>query len=58
MAQPLVDDLIKEVHLHFPPDEPERLLHAVLVRKGWRRTVSDPSFHHRSASTTAARGPS
>ena len=47
MAQPLVDDLIKEVLLRFPPDEPERLLHAALVYKGWRRTVSDPSFHHR-----------
>ncbi|XP_066319788.1 uncharacterized protein [Miscanthus floridulus] len=43
----LTDDLIDQVPLRFPPQEPERLVRATLVCKRWFRLISDPSFRRR-----------
>ncbi|KAJ1287622.1 hypothetical protein BS78_02G024500, partial [Paspalum vaginatum] len=40
----LVDDVIAEILLRFPPEEPEWLFRAALVCKAWLRTVADPAF--------------
>ncbi|KAG0541522.1 hypothetical protein BDA96_02G023700 [Sorghum bicolor] len=47
MAPPpreLVSDIISEILLRLPPDEPECLFRAALVCKPWLRTISDPGF--------------
>ncbi|KAL6593867.1 hypothetical protein ACP70R_048768 [Stipagrostis hirtigluma subsp. patula] len=47
-ASELMDDLVDEVLLRFPPHEPERLVRAALVCKRWRRLIySDPGFRRR-----------
>ncbi|KAK8445954.1 hypothetical protein SEVIR_9G413401v4 [Setaria viridis] len=43
----LTDDLIDEILLRFPPEEPELLVHAALVCKRWFRLISDPRFRRR-----------
>ncbi|CAN6284072.1 unnamed protein product [Urochloa humidicola] len=43
----LVDELIEEVFLRFPADDPALLFRAALVCKRWRRLVSDPGFRRR-----------
>ncbi|CAD6231731.1 unnamed protein product [Miscanthus lutarioriparius] len=43
----LMDELVEEILLRIPPDDPARLLRAVLVCKRWRRIVSDPRFRRR-----------
>ncbi|CAL5079050.1 unnamed protein product [Urochloa decumbens] len=43
----LMDDLVEEILLRIPPDDPASLIHAELVCKRWRRIVSDPGFRHR-----------
>jgi hypothetical protein len=42
-------DAIREILLRIPPDEPESLVRASLVRKSWRRVLTDPTFcrHYR-----------
>ncbi|GJN07918.1 hypothetical protein PR202_ga25791 [Eleusine coracana subsp. coracana] len=46
-APELLDDLIGEVLLRFPPEEPELLVRAALVSKRWCRLISDPGFRRR-----------
>jgi hypothetical protein len=43
----LVDDVIREILLRLPPDEPKWLFRAALACKPWLRTISDPTFLHR-----------
>ncbi|XP_066393210.1 uncharacterized protein [Miscanthus floridulus] len=43
----LVDDVISEILLRLPPDEPQWLFRAALVCKPWLRTLSDPAFLRR-----------
>ncbi|KAL6640003.1 hypothetical protein ACP70R_022313 [Stipagrostis hirtigluma subsp. patula] len=40
----LVEDLIEEVLLRIPPDDPARLARAALVCKPWCRVASEPGF--------------
>ncbi|CAD6254268.1 unnamed protein product [Miscanthus lutarioriparius] len=48
MAPPeLMDDLIGEILLRLPPEDPECLVRASLVCKPWRRLLSDPRFPRR-----------
>ncbi|KAK1612339.1 hypothetical protein QYE76_036012 [Lolium multiflorum] len=42
--RPLNDDLIAEILLRLPPDEPEHLFRAALVCKPWLRTICDRGF--------------
>ncbi|RCV10339.1 hypothetical protein SETIT_2G104600v2 [Setaria italica] len=72
MAEPValhMDELVEEILLRFPPDDPARLLNAALVCKRWCRLITDCGFHHRfrkhhrtpwcwaSSASTEARGP-
>nr|TKW31507.1 hypothetical protein SEVIR_2G110600v2 [Setaria viridis] len=72
MAEPValhMDELVEEILLRFPPDDPTRLLDAALVCKRWCRLITDRGFHHRfrkhhrtpwcwaSSASTEARGP-
>ncbi|TVU40354.1 hypothetical protein EJB05_13815, partial [Eragrostis curvula] len=43
----LMDELVEEVFIRFPPDDPKHLLRAALVCKHWCRIVSDPGFRRR-----------
>ncbi|KAL6598642.1 hypothetical protein ACP70R_046341 [Stipagrostis hirtigluma subsp. patula] len=43
----LLDDIVEEILLRIPPDEPERLVRAALACKKWRRLVSGPGFRRR-----------
>ncbi|EMS68527.1 hypothetical protein TRIUR3_12496 [Triticum urartu] len=43
----LIDDLLGEVLLRLPPDEPEHLFRAAIVCKSWLRIVCDPAFRRR-----------
>ncbi|CAL5077957.1 unnamed protein product [Urochloa decumbens] len=49
MAPPpaLMDDLIGEILLRLPPDDPACLFRAALVCKPWRRLLSDDAFLRR-----------
>ncbi|KAK3124315.1 hypothetical protein QOZ80_7BG0584850 [Eleusine coracana subsp. coracana] len=49
MAPPptLMEELIEEILIRFPPDDPASLLHAALVCTSWRRIVSGPGFRRR-----------
>ncbi|KAK1668609.1 hypothetical protein QYE76_056768 [Lolium multiflorum] len=41
---PLLDDVIAEILLRLPPDEPEHLVRAALVCKPWLHIICDPGF--------------
>ncbi|CAL5053111.1 unnamed protein product [Urochloa decumbens] len=43
----LMDELIEEILLHFPPSHPASLVRAGLVCRSWQRIVSDPRFARR-----------
>jgi hypothetical protein len=43
----LPDELVEEVLLRFPPDDPARLVRAALVCKRWARLVSARAFRRR-----------
>ncbi|TVU40369.1 hypothetical protein EJB05_13832, partial [Eragrostis curvula] len=43
----LMDEIVEEIFLRFPPDDPKRLLRCALVRKRWGRIASDPVFRRR-----------
>ena len=43
----LNDDVIPEILLRLPPDEPASLFRASLACKPWRRVLSDPAFLRR-----------
>ncbi|CAN6181115.1 unnamed protein product [Urochloa humidicola] len=51
MAQPpppeLMEELVGEILLRLPPDEPEHLFRAALVCKPWLRVLCDPAFRRR-----------
>ncbi|TVU40801.1 hypothetical protein EJB05_14279, partial [Eragrostis curvula] len=49
MAPPpdLMTDLVGEILLRLPPDDPASLVRASLVCKPWRRLIADPSFSRR-----------
>ncbi|CAL5034381.1 unnamed protein product [Urochloa decumbens] len=42
-----LDELVEEVLLRIPPDDPASLLRAALVCRRWRRLVSGPAFRRR-----------
>ncbi|CAL5092016.1 unnamed protein product [Urochloa decumbens] len=42
-----LDELVEEVLLHIPPDDPASLLRAALVCRRWRRLISAPAFRRR-----------
>ncbi|TVU16192.1 hypothetical protein EJB05_39744 [Eragrostis curvula] len=44
---PLPDDIIAEILIRLPQDDPSCLLRALLTCKGWLRIVSDPDFRRR-----------
>ncbi|KAL6646572.1 hypothetical protein ACP70R_018180 [Stipagrostis hirtigluma subsp. patula] len=44
---PLMDELVEEVLLRVPPDDPADLGRAAFVCKAWRRVASDPGFRRR-----------
>ncbi|KAL6647752.1 hypothetical protein ACP70R_015189 [Stipagrostis hirtigluma subsp. patula] len=44
---PLVDDVVGEILLRVPPDEPSHLVRAAAVCKPWRRILTDPAFLRR-----------
>lgn len=47
-SQPvLVEDIISEILLRLPPDDPARLVRFSLVCKPWRRLLTDPAFLRR-----------
>ncbi|TVU40752.1 hypothetical protein EJB05_14228, partial [Eragrostis curvula] len=43
----LVDDLVEEILLRLPPDEPACLVRCSLICQPWRRFLSAPDFPHR-----------
>ncbi|GJN10421.1 hypothetical protein PR202_ga28512 [Eleusine coracana subsp. coracana] len=43
----LLDELVEEIFLHLPPDEPAYLIHAALVCKPWLHILSNPGFRRR-----------
>ncbi|CAN6340466.1 unnamed protein product [Urochloa humidicola] len=43
----LSDDLVGEILLRLPPDDPACLLRASLACKRWRRILADPAFRRR-----------
>ncbi|KAL6647143.1 hypothetical protein ACP70R_014580 [Stipagrostis hirtigluma subsp. patula] len=43
----LMDELVEEILLRVPPDEPAHLVRAALVCKAWHRIVSDHGFLRR-----------
>ncbi|GJN24795.1 hypothetical protein PR202_gb12560 [Eleusine coracana subsp. coracana] len=49
MAPPptLPDEIVEEILLRVPPDDPGRLMRASIACKGWRRLVSGPGFRRR-----------
>uniref|UniRef100_A0A0A9D5Z8 Uncharacterized protein n=1 Tax=Arundo donax TaxID=35708 RepID=A0A0A9D5Z8_ARUDO len=49
MAPPpeLMDELVGEILIRLPPDEPEHLVRASLVCKPWLRLLTDPGFLRR-----------
>ncbi|KAL6594623.1 hypothetical protein ACP70R_048361 [Stipagrostis hirtigluma subsp. patula] len=49
MAPPpaLVDDVVEEILLRLPPDDPALLVRASLVCKSWRRLLTDAAFLRR-----------
>ncbi|XP_044984166.1 uncharacterized protein LOC123451222 [Hordeum vulgare subsp. vulgare] len=44
---PLIGDVIEEILLRLPPDEPEHLFRTALVCKTWLRILCDPGFIRR-----------
>ncbi|RCV09387.1 hypothetical protein SETIT_2G023600v2 [Setaria italica] len=42
-----MDELVGEILLRLPPDEPEHLFRAALVCKPWLRVLCDPAFRRR-----------
>ncbi|EES00116.1 uncharacterized protein LOC8080520 [Sorghum bicolor] len=44
---PLIHDVMVEIFLRLPPDEPEHLFRAALVCKPWLRILCDPGFLRR-----------
>nr|CAB3451775.1 unnamed protein product [Digitaria exilis] len=44
---PLPEDLVEEVLLRFPPDDPACLVRAALVCRRWRRLICGPRFRRR-----------
>ncbi|GJN02938.1 hypothetical protein PR202_ga20333 [Eleusine coracana subsp. coracana] len=50
MSPSLPDDLVPDILLRVPPDDPAGLVQASTARKAWRRIVTDPSFstHYRA----------
>ncbi|TVU41729.1 hypothetical protein EJB05_15274, partial [Eragrostis curvula] len=47
MAPPLMDELVEEVLIRLPPDDPASLVRAALVCLRWRHLVSNSSFRRR-----------
>ncbi|GJN24291.1 hypothetical protein PR202_gb12024 [Eleusine coracana subsp. coracana] len=50
MAPPspvLLDEMVEEILIRFPPADPARLVHAALACKSWRRLISRRRFRRR-----------
>ncbi|CAM0951944.1 unnamed protein product [Alopecurus aequalis] len=43
----LPDELVEDIFLRLPPDEPASLLRASLISKAWGRAISSPAFRRR-----------
>ncbi|CAN6336196.1 unnamed protein product [Urochloa humidicola] len=43
----LAEDVVREILLRLPPDDPACLLRASAISKSWRRIVSDTEFRRR-----------
>ncbi|CAL5091607.1 unnamed protein product [Urochloa decumbens] len=46
-AAELMDELLGEILIRLPPDEPKHLFRAALVCKPWLRVLCDPAFRRR-----------
>ncbi|TVU40070.1 hypothetical protein EJB05_13518, partial [Eragrostis curvula] len=46
-AQTLMNDLVEEILLRFPPEDPASLVRAALVCTGWRRLILNSRFGRR-----------
>ncbi|KAK1642182.1 hypothetical protein QYE76_059987 [Lolium multiflorum] len=46
-APPLPEELLEEIFLRLPPDEPAWLVRASLASKLWLGLVTGPAFHRR-----------
>ncbi|CAL5091608.1 unnamed protein product [Urochloa decumbens] len=46
-AAELMEELVGEILLRLPPDDPEHLFRAALVCKPWLRVLCDPAFRRR-----------
>ncbi|CAL5077937.1 unnamed protein product [Urochloa decumbens] len=42
-----IDELMEEILLRYPPDDPARLVRAAIVCKRWRRILADAGFRRR-----------
>ncbi|CAN6196775.1 unnamed protein product [Urochloa humidicola] len=51
----LMDELVGEILLRLPPDEPEHLFRAALVCKPWLRVLCDPASAAATAPSTGRR---
>ncbi|KAJ1287508.1 hypothetical protein BS78_02G015400 [Paspalum vaginatum] len=49
MAEALMEEIVEEILLHLPPDDPASLLRAAAVRRQWCRVISAPGFRRRFA---------
>ncbi|WVZ61640.1 hypothetical protein U9M48_011483 [Paspalum notatum var. saurae] len=49
MAEALMDEIVEEILLRLPPDDPASLLRAAAVRRQWCRVISAPGFRRRFA---------
>ena len=47
MASTLVEEIVEEILIRIPPDEPAHLVSVALVCMSWRRILSDHGFLRR-----------
>jgi hypothetical protein len=52
----LLDEIVEEIFLRVPPDDPARLLRAALVCKHWARLLADRGFRRRYRERHGAKG--
>ncbi|CAL5079044.1 unnamed protein product [Urochloa decumbens] len=47
MEEALIEEMVEEILLRLPPDDPPSLVRAAMVCRRWRRIISDPGFRRR-----------
>ncbi|GJN24349.1 hypothetical protein PR202_gb12086 [Eleusine coracana subsp. coracana] len=47
MPPPLLEELVEEILIRLPPDDPASLVRAALVYKPWRCLISESGFRRR-----------